>query len=128
MMSQAVPILPLFEQRRKALGLSSAAVARRAQVSLRTVQRIMSGDGSNATLSTLTRIADVLGIELAVKSLDLNEVRRRQAEAKARQLVGLIQGTMGLEASALDAASLDDLRDKTVRDLLRGSNRRLWED
>jgi hypothetical protein len=88
----------------------------------------MQGDDSNATLSTLTRIADALGIQLGITSLDLNEVRRKRAEAKARKLVGLIQGTMGLEAAALDASSLADLHQQTVRELLRGSNRRLWED
>lgn len=121
-------IFDALDARRKALGLSCAAVARQAGVSLRTVQRVMGGDDSNVTLSTLLRVADVLGVRLGMESLDLNEVRKRRAEIKARRLVGLVQGTMGLEAAAVDNATLSQLHQQTVRDLLRGSNRRLWED
>lgn len=121
-------ILQALDTRRKALGLSCAAIAREAGISLRTAQRVMSGDDSNVTLSTLTRVADVLGVRLGIASIDLNVVRKRRAEVKARRLVGLVQGTMGLEAAAVDYQTLSELHQQTVRDLLRGSNRRLWED
>lgn len=103
-------------------------MAKLSGVSLRTAQRVMGGDDQNVTLSTLLRIADVLGVRLDLTSVDLNEVRQRRAEAKARRLVGLVQGTMGLEAAAIDDQTLSELHQQTVRDLLRGSNRRLWED
>lgn len=128
-MVRAVPNLVLtLENRRKSLGLSCAQLAALSGLGLRTVQRVLSGSDSNATLATLSRIADVLGMTIGVTSADLNDVRRRRAQAKAKRLVGMVQGTMGLEAAALEAGALSDLEQKTVRDLLSGSNRRLWED
>ena len=62
------------------------------------------------------------------EDVDADAFRRQQAYAKARRLVGFIQGTMGLEAQAVDETALRDMTERTARDLLEGSNRRLWED
>jgi hypothetical protein len=40
----------------------------------------------------------------------------------------MVQGTMGLEAQAVSAETLDDLTERHVEQLLAGSGRRLWDD
>jgi hypothetical protein len=42
----------------------------------------------------------------------------RQAIRKARKLVGMVQGTMGLEGLALDKKTLKDLTKETTYELL----------
>ena len=57
---------------------------------------------------------------------DAEELRQQQAERKADELVQMVQSTSALEAQAVDQAQLDEMRRQTARELLRGSNRRLW--
>ncbi len=52
--------------------------------------------------------------------------RERQARGKARRLVRLVQGTMALEAEAVDEAELDAMEEENIHALLAGSSRRLW--
>lgn len=58
--------------RRKKLGLSQSALAYKAEVSLPTVQKIESGKETNPSISVLTRIHHVLGLELVVSSIKPN--------------------------------------------------------
>ena len=51
---------------------------------------------------------------------------KRAMQKKARQLIGLVQGTSALEAQAVDAQELEDLTEQTTNVLLAGSPRRLW--
>jgi transcriptional regulator with XRE-family HTH domain len=116
-----------LDHRRRDLGMTRSALARQAGVGLRTVQRILSGSENSADFLTVARIANVLGMSFKFDCSDLNEVRRRQAERKAAQLVGMVQGTMALEAQGVEDDSLRQMKERTVRDLLAGSNRKLWD-
>jgi hypothetical protein len=49
-----------------------------------------------------------------------------QAEKKAKQLVGLVQGNMGLEAQGLPSSEADRMVWETKHKLLSGSKRKLW--
>jgi hypothetical protein len=117
-----------LESHRRSLGMSCAALAKRSGLSLRTVQRVLSGTEPRASLSAVVRIAAAMEGSIALQFSDANQTRRRAAEQKAERLVDLVQGTMGLEAQAVDARTLAELRQRTVRDLLRGSSRRLWDE
>jgi transcriptional regulator with XRE-family HTH domain len=124
-----------LDDRRRRLGMSRAIVARRSGVSLPTVTRILTGKEAAPSLPNVQAIAAALGVCLRVgaevriaEDLDAEEFRRRQAFAKARRLVRMVQGTMGLESQAVDLRAVDEMTERTVRDLLAGAKRRLWED
>ena len=65
-MSNEEPDLPIVREMRRAAGLTQAALAARAGVSLATLQHIEAG-GANPALATLTRILSSLGLELGVR-------------------------------------------------------------
>lgn len=62
--SQIDQLVRALDQRRDALGLSKAELARRADIAPEAVRRLFSADSPNPTIGTLTAIADSLGLEL----------------------------------------------------------------
>jgi transcriptional regulator with XRE-family HTH domain len=115
---------------RRQLGMSCAAVARRAGVSLITVHRVMSGGHEAASLSTLRAIANALGVDVAIAmpaSMDSPEaLRQQQAWTKAEQLVKMAQATAGLESQGVSEPALRDAVRRTAAELLAGPKRKLW--
>ena len=129
-----LPTFAAFEKRRKALGISRPALARRAGVSLATVKRVLSGHETPSLYATHA-IASALGMQVSLGSnpsvteaVDAREFRRAQALCKARRLAKLVQGTMALEAQAIDSKALEGLVEDNVHKLLSGSSRRLWDE
>lgn len=134
-MSLLVDLPQLLERRRGELGISKTAVAARAKLSLPTVNRILAGKERRMTLQNVAALARVLGVVIRLgASLEIEEVdsafeaKMKQADKKARRLVGMVQGTMALEAQALQPNELDQMVKQTASELLAGSTRRLWED
>src|SRR5580700_6511493 len=124
-----------LEFRRHQLRMSKAAVAKRSGVPLATVERILSGREKSPRIENVDAIAAALGVEVTLgASRRLNELktaqeyRRDQAFKKAKRIVGHVQGTMGLEAQAVDQKTLNDLVEQTVSELLAGPPRKLWDE
>jgi transcriptional regulator with XRE-family HTH domain len=118
-----------LDHRRRQLGLSYAALAKRSGVSQATVVRLLSGRHPQASFQNVIAIAEALGFELTFRpAASASAMRRAQATTKARQLVGFVQGTSGLEAQAVDAQQLEEMTEQTANELLAGSPRRLWGD
>jgi transcriptional regulator with XRE-family HTH domain len=116
-----------LEQQRQELGMSCAALAQRSGVALPTVQRILAGKSPGASVANVAAIAQALGMELALQiKTTAQELREQQAQRKAEHLVGLVQGTAGLEGQAVDRESLGVMIRRTFHELLAGPNRRLW--
>lgn len=125
---QDTAILSGFERRRRALGLSRSALARRSGVSLPTVNRILTGQYAKASFENVLAVAQTLKLEItAVESHASEIVRNMQAVEHARQLLVLLQGTSALEGQAIDQKTLDAMLEQTAADLLK-SNHRLWGD
>ena len=57
-------LLRVLDLRREELGMSKADLARQAGLAPEAVRRLFSSDSPNPTLSTLTALADSLGLEL----------------------------------------------------------------
>jgi transcriptional regulator with XRE-family HTH domain len=121
--------------RRHRLGMSKSAVAKRARVAPATVERILAGKEESPRISNLGAIAAALGVQVnlgattSVTELQsAHEFRRAQAVKKASRIVGLVQGTMGLESQAVEQGTLNDMLEQTVSELLAGPPRRLWDD
>lgn len=126
-MNASLPYIIELESRRRLLGMSKSTLAERAGVSLPTVNRTLSGSERSPTLSTIIAIAAALGLELKLEAAqEPDDFRLAQAKAKATRIVQMVQGTMALEAQAVDQKTIDRLIDQTMHELLAGSPRRLW--
>jgi len=88
-----------------------------------------SGSDPHAGFANVVAIAEVLGIEVKFTSkANVEELRERQARQKAQRLVGMLQGTMGLEGQAVDSGTLGEMLQQTMHELLAGPKRKLWSD
>ena len=115
-----------LDTRLKNLGMTQRQLAARAQVGLATVQRVLRG--RSATLDSISKVARALGLEVDVRVREeINDLRLRQARQKARRLVGLVQGSAGLEGQAVDERALHEMVERTARELLEGRARVLWD-
>jgi transcriptional regulator with XRE-family HTH domain len=114
--------------RRKRLKMPVAVLVRRAQVPRPTVFRILRGQADSVRFGHVQKVAAVLGVSFGTPPADPDDLRRRQAERKARLLRRLTQGTMGLEAQAVSDEVLNDLEREAVAKLLAGTGRTLWAD
>jgi transcriptional regulator with XRE-family HTH domain len=116
-----------LNQRRRDLGMSYAALAKRSGVSLPTVYRILSGGHEAASWTNVVAIADALGVCAGfAPRVKADRLRYEQARQKAKRLVRMVQGTSGLEGQAVDADAIRSLEAQTVHELLAGSRQRLW--
>jgi transcriptional regulator with XRE-family HTH domain len=128
-MTEVAPILLALDQRRRDLGLSYDLLSKRCGVSRPTVQRILSGRQAAASFSNILAIAESLGLALRLEpEVAPRELKREQAERKARRLVALVQGTSGLEGQAVDRETVESMVERTTDELLAGSKRRLWSE
>jgi predicted DNA-binding mobile mystery protein A len=128
----AVPRAGWIRTIRDALGISQSQIARRVGVSRATVQQWERAEGHRRiTVHSLDRVAHAMGCTVALaivpKAGTLDDVRRRQAHAKAIAIVKK-------EDAPDDPDSVTDLTaaqrrrvDRIVARLLRGSPRRLWK-
>lgn len=124
---RAVDNLMRLEVRRRNLGMSLIALARRSGVPLRTVQRILSGRDPNASFAHVMKLAEALGTSVSFDpNSGIEDILKQQALRQAERLVGLVQGTSRLEAQGLNPEQLRRMVRRTSRELLAGSKRRLW--
>lgn len=118
-----------LDLRRRQLGMSRATLARRAKVSIPTIHRILTGKETAPSVPTVEAIAVALGMAVQiVETVDADELRERQANLRAARLVGMVQGTMGLEAQGVDQKTIESLTKRNANRLLAGSGRRLWDE
>jgi transcriptional regulator with XRE-family HTH domain len=118
-----------LDVRRRQLGMSRASLARRAKVSVPTVHRILTGKETGPSWETIEALAKALGLGVQiVETIGAEDLRERQARMKASRLVGMVQGTMGLEAQAVDATTIETLTKRNATRLLAGPARRLWDE
>jgi transcriptional regulator with XRE-family HTH domain len=122
-----------LEKRRKELGMPWDALVARSGVPRATVIRLLKDRHAAAAFQTVVAVAEALGVPFAIDGdsihsvpVDVDDFLQRQADRQARKLVGMVQGTMGLESQALAEAAAASLVKKTKRRLLAGSKRKLW--
>jgi len=113
-------------QRRTELGISHSALAHHSGVAEPTVKRILGGAIEGAAFSNVIAIADALGISVSLDETGVDDVRVRQARAKAERIARMVQGTSALEGQGVDDEQYQRLVERTFHELLAGSDRRLW--
>jgi len=120
-----------LEQRRRALGMSRATVARRAGLPLPTVTRVLTGMVRDPRLRTVQAIATALGVSLqlgAADDLSADQFLEQRAMEKAKRIVSHVQGTMLLEAQPVPPVELESMIRQTACEFRAGSRRNLWDD
>jgi transcriptional regulator with XRE-family HTH domain len=122
-----------LDKRRQTLGIPWDALAARSGVPRATLIRLLKDRQSAAAFQTVVAVAEALGVHFAINGdsiqsvpVDVEDFIEWQADRQAHKLVGMVQGTMGLESQALAGPALASLVKKTKRRLLAGSKRKLW--
>jgi len=126
-------LIASLDRRRRRLGMPKTLAAVRAGLSLATVNRLLSAGEKRPRLDSVSALAGALGLEVVigdrprVRAVESAiSFRERQARAKARRLVEIVQGSMALEAEGVPAEIVSEMERETVHELLAGSARRLW--
>jgi transcriptional regulator with XRE-family HTH domain len=117
-----------LNERRKALQMSEEALARRSGLSRVTVSRLLSGKHPKVSFLHVAALAEALGVHIEFQAVEPSAFVEDQARHQAGRLVGMMQGTMGLEAQALSQEFVTRLEADTTQRLLSGSWKKLWVD
>ena len=117
---------------RDALGISQSQLAARAGVSRATVQQMERAEGRRRiTLASLDRLAQAMGCQVAFaivpKGGSLEDVRRRQALARAESLLKEKPESSADAAATVRPRELERRKERLTAKLLRGSRRKLWQ-
>lgn len=115
---------------RNALGMSSAALANRLDVTDSAVRRLEIAESGDAiTLGTLRRIAAALGCELQyalVPKQPLDTILSQRAKQLAREQVQSVAHSMALEDQAVDPVLTEEQINAIADALLSKSGKGLW--
>ena len=118
---------------REALGMSSAVLAHRLDITASGLRKLEQAEATDAiTLGTLRRVAEALDCELRytlVPKQPLREMRRQQALRLAQQWQQRAGRTMALEAQPIDSPSerTQERLEAMAQEILRTSGTRLWD-
>jgi transcriptional regulator with XRE-family HTH domain len=117
-----------LDLRRRKLGMTYEVLAKRSGVSMPTIVRTLTAKNPQVSFENFLAIAEALGTAVRMEAEDIDQLLEQQASKKARHLVGMAQGSSGLEAQAVGSRDLDHMTRQTIHELLAGSRRRLWGD
>ena len=116
-----------LNQRRQELGMTFEALSKRSEVPVSTLKAIFKKGVEHATFANVAAIADALGLDIEfANEVDSYELLHQQAVKKARELVGMVQGTSGLESQAVGQNQIETMVAQLVHQLMAGSRRKLW--
>ena len=118
---------------REALGMTSAVLAERLEITASGVRKLEHAEAIDAiTLGTLRRVAEALDCDLQyalVPRRPLREMRWQQALHQAQQWQQRSSRTMALEAQpvASPSAAANERLEAMAQEILRTSGTRLWD-
>lgn len=117
---------------RNALGMTQAQLAKRMDISQQSAASLEADEVSgNVTLARLQRAADALGCELRyvlVPKQPLEQLVSDQARRRAKQKLGRVNQSQALEASVVEADSLDSTVADLASELELGRSSDLWDE
>jgi transcriptional regulator with XRE-family HTH domain len=115
-----------LNRQKRELGISFSVLSGRTGISEPTLKRIFSGQHNTAHLEHVLLIADALGVAFSMRLSNPEKIRRKQAEKKAKYIMSLVRGNSALEDQSVSKRAYDAMMEKTVTELLSGSNKQLW--
>ena len=117
-----------LSRRRQNLGITVHSLSRMSKVPVATVNRILVNPGS-VRFDHVMAVGRVLGVDFdSPKGKKLVSVLRDRAKEKAKYVAKLVQGTQGLEASAVDPEGYERIVGVATEKLLSGKRRKLWDE
>ncbi|MCI0381767.1 MAG: helix-turn-helix domain-containing protein [Chlamydiae bacterium] len=127
---RGLPIGKLIRLIRVHLGMSQKILAKHAGMQQSTISRVEQGK-RDITLSALHIILNAISCDLIIIPLlreSIETIRRKQARKVAEKHVKYVKGTMALEDQKPDTRFIEELIKHEEEQLLKGSNRKLWEE
>ena len=125
-----------LDSRRRELGIPYSALAEMSGVWQPVIQRLLTGKLEAPRFPSVVAVARALGLyDLRIledgsirfdSKADAQSFRAQQARQKAKNLVGMVQGTSGLEGKGVSQVDYESMIERTYHKLLAGSNHRLW--
>ena len=116
-----------LDRRRQELGMTFEALSKRSEVPVSTLKAIFKKGVEHATFANVAAIADALGVDIEfANEVDSYELLHQQAVKKARELVGMVQATSGLESQAVAPKQIELMIHQLIHQLMAGSRRKLW--
>lgn len=117
---------------RESLGLSASQLAKRLGLPRQNLSRIEKGekDGS-ITVATLKKVADALSCDLHIVFVPrqpLQEIVNNRAREVAKKIIERTNIHMNLEKQGADQAFLEKSIQELAEELVRNSDKRLWEE
>lgn len=117
---------------RTALGMTTYQLARRIGVNQSRVVKMESAAADHSiTLRSLERAAEALKCDLVfalIPKTNMEDILHQQAETIAKKQVHYVSHSMKLEDQAVNQHEIDEEVDELVEELMRGPEKRLWED
>jgi predicted transcriptional regulator len=118
-----------LNRRRRELGLTHAALAKKSGVSLMTVKRILTRGVKHANFGNVVAVAQALAVDVQFVAHETSrKLREKLARQLAKRIVSMVQSTSALESQAVNQDDIDDMVEQTVHELMSGSRRRLWQE
>jgi transcriptional regulator with XRE-family HTH domain len=114
---------------RSQLGMSQRALAKRAKVPQSNLSKIESGL-LKSNMQTLQKILDAMECDLLITAIPRGspeEIRKKQATAKARKKIQYLKGTMSLEKQAPSKEFLEEVVNDETKRILNLKSSKLWE-
>ncbi len=112
--------------RKQQLGISTENLAKLSGLSTQTITRLL--HNKNVKQSTLEAVTTVLGLDLSGNEvIQAEQLRKSRAQAKARYLATLVQGTSTLEMQGLEEEGVQKIIHLFEQELLEGKYQKaLW--
>ena len=119
-------LLQKIKDRRKEIGITIDNLSSISQLGTKTVSRFFTG--ADVKLSTVERITQVLGLDLAGNEvINIKALKEKRAEEKALYIVSLVQDTSALEMQGLESNEIKSLIEDTKKQFLTGKYKNtLW--
>ena len=116
------------EERRARLRMTKQVLAKRAGLSYSKLKRVYARPES-LRLDELQALGRAVGLNFELVSEETfseHELRKKEANDKARFIVELTQGTSQLEGQGLDPDVIEELTEVNMHTLMAGPPSRLW--
>jgi len=120
-------MLEALNRQRRALGMSLRDVSEWSGVPILTIRRVLVEQKESTHFGNVLAIASALGIDPMRAIPDPAEVVEKEIRRRARQVVRMVQGTMGLEAQGItDQEFLTEMEEKVAAEIRAKPRKQLW--
>ncbi|CAA6820593.1 MAG: Unknown protein [uncultured Sulfurovum sp.] len=115
----------LLKTRQKNMQMPYEIIARKSNLGIATVKRFFSG--GNTSISTVERIASILGCDVSISSKNSAEMLlEKQIEKKALRMVNRVMKTSALEQQKPDNEAFERMLEKAKANIRKMPKSQIW--